>query len=624
MIDQKKAPESIEQTKKNESIDPIKDPKYWKAMERRNVRIAKAIKKRLRSTSNFMYELAQSEVTIYGLPFAEKQARFCLDGTSLSFVLQLKDEEDMRYAESKEKEYDSLRVITKHGHYLIPKAYVYSSGKIEVDVVCHVRFFQLLNFEWHKENVRRETWKAKRFERKKRERKKRERKKRNWRWKRGLKEKKYYYRFILPITSNVMNFVRCYLQYTPTHIDKLGDLIEIPFSEEKKIHVYPLDGYLVIESRFPCTYNEMLDYTYAVSLSLGLVTTIAPFDYAFIIASEMPDFGGKIMGGMLKLRPKIKSQYRFITTQLKILYESLKGKADYTLHQLRDKNGKVKDRLDPMTEQEFSGLVSMLHRSKDLARATMMLLVASNDIEYLGPLYSVVLETVTFVITKEKKKLFSDYTDDTGKKRDIYNNEKLKDPFERIQQIGYELSGIEKQIIISRNKYLHGTLPERGENIDELLYNCMELRKLCGILLLRYSGYKGPILNNAVEMGLEEALKNKEPLFITYDEEAAKELVEKRKNEKQKEKEKKKKRSQSKNNKQSQGKNNTRNQGKNNKQSQGKNNTRNQGKNNKQGQGKNNTQNQDKNNTRNQGKDNKQSQGKKKASQPMEEPEASV
>ena len=46
----------------------------------------------------------------------------------------------------------------------------------------------------------------------------------------------------------------------------------------------------------------------------------------------------------------------------------------------------------------------------------------------------------------------------------------------------------------------------------------MELRKLCGILLLRYAGYKGPILNNAVALGLEEAIENEEPLFITYEE----------------------------------------------------------------------------------------------------------
>lgn len=166
------------------------------------------------------------------------------------------------------------------------------------------------------------------------------------------------------------------------------------------------------------------------------------------------------------------------------------------------------------------------------------------------------------------------------KKRVIYNNEKLKDPFERIQQIGYELSDIEKQIITSRNKHLHGTLPEGGENIDELLYNCIELRKLCGILLFRYAGYKGPILNNAVALGLKKALDNKESLFITYDEEAAKELVEKRKNEKQKEKEEEKKKKSKSRQKQhtksrqeqqaksrqkqhaNQSKNNTRNQGK--------------------------------------------------------------
>ena len=44
------------------------------------------------------------------------------------------------------------------------------------------------------------------------------------------------------------------------------------------------------------------------------------------------------------------------------------------------------------------------------------------------------------------------------------------------------------------------------------------MRKLCGILLFRTAGFKGPIFNNAIELELEEALKNKEPLFITYEE----------------------------------------------------------------------------------------------------------
>lgn len=260
-------------------------------------------------------------------------------------------------------------------------------------------------------------------------------------------------------------------------------------------------------------------YMYPISLSLGLVTSVAPFDYAIVVASKTPEFDGEIMGGIVKLRPTIKSQYRFITTQLKILYESLKGKADYTLHQLRDKNGKVKDRLDPMTEQEFSGLVSMLHRSKDLARATRMLLVASFDLDYMGPIYCVVLETICSVSYKENEDFFKPFLVKKKWGYDFKNNgEKLTKPFE-LQQIAYELSDTEKKIIKTRNNFLHGGTTEEGkESTEKLRYICMELRKLCGLLLFRYAGFKGPILNNAVEMGLEEALKNKEPLFITYDE----------------------------------------------------------------------------------------------------------
>ena len=378
---------------------------------------------------------------------------------------------------------------------------------------------------------------------------------------------KCFYRLHLPFEKSWSNLWRDHIECSTFQADPCdshfeegnnkGCLIRIDASEGQ-IHVFQIHvenmGFLIIESQFPCTYNDMNRYRYAISLSFGLVTTVALLDYTIVMASETVEFDNIIERGVVQLRPTIKSQYRFFTTDLYGL-GWLRHKVDYDVFRpYCDEKGNLKGRLDPMTEQEFSGLVSMLHRSKDLARATMMLLVASNDIEYLGPLYSVVLETVTLVITEEKKELFSDYTDAKGEKRDIYNSEKLKDPFERIQQIGYELSGIEKQIIKSRNKYLHGTLPEGGENIDELLYNCIELRKLCGILLFRYAGYKGPILNNAVERRLEKALANKEPLFITYDEEAAKELVKKRKNEKRKEKEEK-------NNKQSQGKNNNQSQG---------------------------------------------------------------
>ena len=577
-------------------IDPRDSHEYWEAKkrleERRSQEMKKVNEKELTPIENFIRELTQEEVTVVGLPSTEKKGRIIIDDNSLKIGLSMMTAEEVGH-NSEQSILNSLQVKNDCGSYLIPTAH-----RSLLEVNCNRKRIRKRIRKCTRERIRKCTRKRIRKCTRKRIRKRTRKCTRrytmecimhvsakvlisfselvNAQWYNEKDEKELYYQTLIPMPMDgIKQFcIWDYIQIVPP--DNGDRHLDIPLSGEKQVRVFSKVihqvCYLVIESRFPCTYDEILDYTYAVSLSLGLMTTIAPFDYAFVIASEIPDFGGKIMGGMIKLRPTIKSQYRFITTQLKILYESLKGKVDYdAFRPYCDKDGNLlKDRLDLMTEQEFSGLVSMLYRSKDLARATMMLLVASDDIEYLGPLYSVVLETVTLVITKEKKKLFSDYTNATGKERLIYNNEKLKDPFERIQQIGYELSDIEKQIITSRNKHLHGTLPEGGENIDELLYNSIELRKLCGILLLRYAGYKGPILNNAVEMGLKEAIANKEPLFITYDEEAAKELVEKRKKEKQKEEEEKKK-------KQSQGKNNTR-----------------------------------------------KSQGKEKSPQPTEEPEASV
>ena len=72
--------------------------------------------------------------------------------------------------------------------------------------------------------------------------------------------------------------------------------------------------------------------------------------------------------------------------------------------------------------------------------------------------------------------------------------------------------------IVNTQSSLLGDTQKGERDTDKLRYICMELRKLCGILLFRTAGFKGPIFNNAIELELEEALKNKEPLFITYEE----------------------------------------------------------------------------------------------------------
>ena len=198
----------------------------------------------------------------------------------------------------------------------------------------------------------------------------------------------------------------------------------------------------------------------------------------------------------------------------------------------------------------FRSLARMLFENRGLAQAALSLLSAPIDFELMGATYAVTLETICSALMVEEA---SSYMENDKWKvvhdelikavSDLYekhlitedhkkvminklhgfnsqtNGDKLTAPFERI---GYKLSGPEKKVIKERNRILHGKLyeriPKESYKQNKLFYTCMEMRKLCGILLFRTAGFKGPIFNNAIELELEEALKNKEPLFITYEE----------------------------------------------------------------------------------------------------------
>lgn len=466
-----------------------------------NIQYNMTYKKNIGSTTKIIHELTREEVTIAGLPFTEKEGQFIFEESSPSFLLRPKGLKEY-YSTLFDGPYwyDSLEVSTKSGSYKIPQAHLSFPKKLSLEDTnyrCSVQFKRLMDSRWDEKT-------------------------------------EYYYRYILPVKDHkwqdfIERPISDYLHISPDYVMPIyWALVRIDFSGEKQIHLSELhvddigeSKFLMIETRFLCTHSAMDKYLYSISLSLGLVTSVAPLDYVIVVASKTSDFEGEIIGGIVKLPPTIKSQYRFIATDIRELYNDLKKKVDYdAFRPYCDKEGKLlRSHLDPMKEQEFSALVSMLHRSKDLARATRMLLVASFDIDYMGPIYSVVLETICSVSYKENEDFFKPFL---VKKRwgyDFKKNEaKLTKPFE-LQQIAYELSGAEKKIIKTRNNFLHGGTTEEGkESTKKLRYICMELRKLCGILLLRYAGYKGPILNNAVEMRLEEALKNKEPLFITYEE----------------------------------------------------------------------------------------------------------
>lgn len=364
------------------------------------------------------------------------------------------------------------------------------------------------------------------------------------------KDDRYFYRFLLPIEKEywsgdintlVFHYKRSYSR----------GLIPIKL-DSGTIHIYPVHidrlHFIAIESQFACSYDDMQKYIYSISLSLGLVTSVVTFDYAYIFASINECYEKDMYCGFSEMRNSIKGQYRFFTTNMFSLETALKyNKVEYALAQICDESGQVISNLqDWMQLDEFDRLVKMLYGNDDLARAVLILIESSTfALDYEGSMCAVALETICSALYKPKQSAFiandcwqknvlpefaniihqllesgtitEEHAKTMQKKLNGLNmptnGDKLSVPF---TSRGCSLSKLEKEVIRNRNRFLHGKIIGRtyDEAYKEILYSCLELQKLCAFLLFREAGFKGYILNNAVLMGLEQAVENKEPLLI--------------------------------------------------------------------------------------------------------------
>lgn len=152
-------------------------------------------------------------------------------------------------------------------------------------------------------------------------------------------KEKYYYRFLLPIEKVFWDSDIRTIAYQVGRNWHSG-LIPIKFPEGE-IQMYPVyigeQKYLAIESEMKCTYEIMQKYIYSISLSLGLVTSTIPFDYAYIIATGTENFTDDLICGFTQMRPTIKGQYQFFTTNMYSIKECLtRNHVDYAIKQLYD------------------------------------------------------------------------------------------------------------------------------------------------------------------------------------------------------------------------------------------------------------------------------------------------
>ena len=232
-----------------------------------NIQHNMTYKKNIGSTTKIIHELTQEEVTIAGLPFTEKEGQFIFEESSPSLLLRPKGLKEF-YSTLFDGPYwyDSLEVSTKSGRsYKISQAHLSFPEKLSLEDAnykCYVQFYQLMDSGWDEKT-------------------------------------EYCYRYILPVKDHkwqdlIERPISDYLHISPDYVMPIyWALVRIDFSGEKQIHLSELhiddigeSKFLVIETRFPCTYSAMDKYLYSISLSLGLVTSVAPFDYAIVVTSN--------------------------------------------------------------------------------------------------------------------------------------------------------------------------------------------------------------------------------------------------------------------------------------------------------------------------------------------------
>ena len=362
-------------------------------------------------------------------------------------------------------------------------------------------------------------------------------------------KEKYYYRFLLPIEKVFWDSDIRTIAYQVGRNWHSG-LIPIKFPEGE-IQMYPVhigeQKYLAIESEMKCTYEIMQKYIYSISLSLGLVTSTIPFDYAYIIATGTENFTDDLICGFTQMRPTIKGQYQFFTTNMYSIKECLtRNHVDYAIKQLYDGETFKACLQDWIQIDEFEKIVLMLYGNEDLARATLILIESSTmSLDYQGAMCAVVLETICSALEDSNDKFYlsndnwktkvkppfeelinslrkeeiitEDHAANMRNKLNSFNTTSNKDklslPF---SQRKYTLSKQEKDVIDSRNRFLHGHILGHcfEESFQEIMYASLELQKLCALLLFRESGFYGLIVNNAVLMGLKKAISAEEPVLV--------------------------------------------------------------------------------------------------------------
>lgn len=369
-------------------------------------------------------------------------------------------------------------------------------------------------------------------------------------------DEEYFFRFVQPI-QRVLVYHDIYTNCFQTEYSQSSGLMGFDF-EKGKVHYFPIEDnehnhYVVIEPQYSVNLDELFKIQYAIQIGIGLITGVANFDEAYIMAYKDEKYSSLIGTSYTRLRESIRSQYSIFTTNLHSIEYSLKhGKHNgYALNQLREENGKINYGLVDWLHKDFySTLVFNIYNYPEFARAGAILMEASTrSLDYQAALYAVALETLCTKIQKIKKIKFNplieksifekfkaelenqvdkislqlniptDFKDRCKNKLEHVNELSNKEKFlSVINSVGYKVSESDKDAIEQRNRLLHGNLvkhtSDSSKDFDDIFYYSLILHRLCACIMFKYCGFSGYIVNNPVLLDTVPACERKEPVLI--------------------------------------------------------------------------------------------------------------
>ncbi|MBN8674277.1 MAG: hypothetical protein J0L56_09090 [Chitinophagales bacterium] len=290
--------------------------------------------------------------------------------------------------------------------------------------------------------------------------------------------------------------------------------------------------YLVIDSTKPVQLADFRKVVVSISNGFGFLFGDLFMDEGILLSSANAQFDTIENIWFSTYRESIYSGYAVYTVNPYSIYNvtgQTREEVDRNVEEIRKWYEKILD----FDDELFSKLCTKFYDSEPFSRAAIVVLQANTlALEIKGSAYSIAMEAITAVMIEENHlKIPKPISDDTVAKslikefmdkveeffpkkdpatKDIYsilktrisnlnkptNADKLRKPFELF---GYVLKDYEKEVIKHRDVFQHGGLPGDPESPDavfqDVYYSCMVLHRMIVILVLKYIGFSGYIIN---------------------------------------------------------------------------------------------------------------------------------